>query len=68
MARRKPRKRRKERINIDTLSNNARKTAALYGLAPLGAQGWDGSDPMVNSSIVVTNPRAARKKETELFR
>lgn len=68
MPKTKPKGLRKKTINIDTLSINAAKTAAIYGLAPLGARGWDGGDELEDSSIVITNPNKARKKGTEISR
>lgn len=68
MAKKKARKLRKKTVNVATLSINARKTAAGYGLASLGARGWDGKDPLLDSSDVISNPRMGRKEGTEIHR
>lgn len=55
--------------NEATLSVNALETVSLYGLYPFGSEGQDPEAAIIRDwSIVVTNPRHARKKGDEISR
>ncbi len=64
----RPKARKKEtafRPNLETLVINAKETAAIYGLSPYGKGYMGMGEPLLKDwSIVVTNPRAARKEPT----
>jgi len=49
--------------NVATLTNNAEQTVSFYGFYPFDGHGQDGEVfASKNAAIVITNPRAARKR------